>query len=257
MSKVGSFLDVDFTQCPEFVPGFNGYGDTGRFANYADEGEVYTETQLLEIFAEQKPGECLDDLVTRIMDQKQEGSCVANATAQALQVLMALYFGMDRVIQLSAMSLYQLIGRSPSSGAVVMDALDAIQETGVLPLDTEENKKRFKHTMPHTGFYTKRPDGCEETAAMFKGVEALRINNYLEGFSALAKREPVVVGRKGHSICYLRGLNDNGSLASRYANSWTPNWGDKGFGVDSKGTAKSAFNGAFALRTVTVPTFQE
>lgn len=247
------FLDVDFTRDAKYVPGFNGYGDVEKFAAYGDEAPTYPESQWRDMAAAMKLG--CDDLVTRIYNQKSEGSCVANATSQAIEIVQAKQFGKENVVHLSAISLYKRIGRSASSGAVVSDAWDAINEKGVLPLDDEANKARFKHTMPNTGFSTPYPSGWEETAKQFMGLEALAINNMQDGMSALLNGHPVVVGRSGHSICYCRPIVQDGKLVIKYANSWG-DWGDKGYGYDSSSKAGSAFRGAFAIRSVTVPTFQ-
>lgn len=249
-------LDVDFPADPNYVFGYEGPGDTSKFARYEDEAEVYPESKWLEMAAAITDENGLDSLVTRIFDQGQEGSCVGNAATQANQILQAIQFGKDRVIQMSAVSLYQLIGRSPSSGANVGDSWDKMNEVGILPLDTEENKARFKHTMPHRGFYTDRPAGCEETAKMFRGCEALQINSLAELVSAQFNGHPVVVGRSGHSILYLRPMNKDGQLVDKYANSWKPSWGDHGFGYDSRSMMQSASRGAYALRSITVPKFQ-
>lgn len=248
------YLDVDFTKDPRYVFGYKGPGDTQKFAKYGDNFPTYKEGDWLGI-ADTIGDTGLDSLVTRIYNQKSEGSCVANATCQAIEIIQALQFGKDRVSHLSAISLYKRIGRSPSSGANVGDAWDEINESGVLPLDDEANKARFKHTMPNTGFYTPYPDGWQTTAAMFKGLEAFQINSLEELVSAQFNRHPVVVGRSGHSICYVRPMNKDGKLVNKYANSWG-DWGEGGYGFDGMGSMRSSSNGAWALVSVTAPTFQ-
>lgn len=252
---IDKFLDVDFTKDPRYVFGYTGPGDTSRFSSYGDNFPLYDEGDWLEL-ADQIGDMGLDSLVTRIYDQKQEGSCVANATSQAIEVCQAEQFGKDRVVHLSAISLYKRIGRSPSSGANVGDAWDEINASGVLPLDDEANKARFKHTMPNTGFSTAYPEGWQETGKMFRGLKAFKINALKELVSAQFNRHPVVVGRSGHSICYLRPMRKEKVLVDKYANSWKLSWGDQGFGYDSQGMMKSSSNGAWALVSITAPSFQ-
>lgn len=249
-----NYLDVDFTTDPNYAAGFNGYGDTERFAAYGDDNPTYPKEKWNEIAQANKFG--CDDLVTRIYNQKQEGSCVANATSQAVEIIQAKQFGKDRVVHLSAISLYKRIGRSASSGAVVSDAWDEINAKGQLPLNDDANLARFKHTMPNTGFSTPYPSGWEETGRLFKGLEAFSINSMEDGVSALLNGHPVVVGRSGHSICYVRFMLKDGKRVVKYANSWG-DWGDAGYGYDSEGMMSSAFRGAFALRAITFPTFQK
>jgi hypothetical protein len=105
-------------------------------------------------------------LISRIFNQAQEGSCVGNAATQRMETLQAKQFGKENVTLLSAVSLYQLIGRSPGSGAVVAHALDKLLEVGVVPLDTPANRERFgSAVMPHTGLHQAprgRGDCCRQ-----------------------------------------------------------------------------------------------
>lgn len=256
MSK---FLDVDFTQCPEYVKGYDAFGEL-PCAAYGDSAPVYTLPQIRE-HAERLDAEAtgLEWLVTRIYDQGNEGSCVANAASQAFEIVQAAQNGRDKVIPLSAISLYKRIGRSPGSGAMVSDGLKQLQTRGILPLDTPENRARFKHTMPARGFYSDWPAGWEETANQFKVVEWLVCNSAEEVLSAGINGHPVCVGRAGHSICYTRPTMKTGRLCSLYANSWRPTWGDAagympgGFGYDSEGMVRSASSWAYAIRAVKAP----
>lgn len=220
--------------------------DEDRWKPLADEGQADQST--------------LAWLIRWILNQRNEGSCVGNAFTQAIQVLLAKVFGKDRAIQMSAISAYKQIGRSPNSGANVGDGLDAVQNIGILPLDTPENRQRFKHVMPATGFYTPWPDGWKETAANFRVTEAHVIQSVKGLVSALLNRHPVVVGRDGHSIVYLDIVFKGNSMYALYANSWG-DWGSgagglpSGFGLDSLRTIQSSASWCCALRTLTVPSF--
>lgn len=252
-------VDVDFSQEPQFVFGDLGMRalDRGKFAAFADEAAVIPESQWRELAdaAQQAGGGC-SQLVTRIYSQKSEGSCVANACSQANEIVQAVQFGKDRVVHLSAISLYKRIGRSASSGANVGDGLEEMSELGVLPLDDEANKARFPHTMPNTGFKTPYPSGWEETAKQFRSVEWLVVNEIEELISALLRQWPVVVGRSGHSIVYADPVFKDGQLLVKYVNSWSADWSEEGFGYDSRKMIKSSSNWAFALRSVVAPEFQ-
>jgi hypothetical protein len=161
-------------------------------------------------------------------------------------------YGRDRVVHLSAISLYKRIGRSPNSGAMVSDGLDEMSENGVLPLDDVANRARFgAHVMPNTGFRTPYPDGWQSTAKKFLALEWTIVDRVEELISALFNQHPVVVGRSGHSICYLDPVYEDGALLVRYANSWG-DWGENGFGYDSLRLIKSSSSWAFALRSVSV-----
>lgn len=256
------FIDVDFSKDPNYVQGYFGKQPDLKLMmdNYGDVANVYDEATLKEAAKRIKEagGGC-SRLVKYVLNQKQEGSCVGNGTTAALQIIWAKQYGLDKVIPMSAMSLYKRIGRSAQSGAVVSDAWKEIKERGVLPLDTDENKARFKHTHPATGFSVPLPQGWEETAKMFKGLEATICTHVNEVLSALADRCPVVVGRRGHCVCYCDLLYDDNFVVP-YVNSWGK-WGsplghmEYGFGFDTLQVIKEASDWAFALRSATTPDF--
>src|SRR6185436_17074046 len=97
----------------------------------------------------------------------------------------------------------QLIGSSANSGASIDDALDETTNTGIIPLDTPENRAKFGSVvMPPTGFRSSRPAGWQEVAKHFRTDERLIIESIGGMISALFNGHPIVVGRAGHSICY-------------------------------------------------------
>lgn len=259
------FLDYDFTKDENYVRGYLGYREDGAYRDFADVEGVLTDSEIDECIAilDANPEAGLDYLVTRVFNQRQEGSCVGNAVTQDDEVLQAKQFGKENVIPLSAISVYKRIGSSPGSGAMVSDALDEICKRGALPLDTPANREKFGDAvMPHTGFYTKFPADWEKTAKQFAGREYLVIKGVNALLSALCKGFPVVVGREGHSILYLRPMRRNGKRVVKYVNSWGE-WGDaggtfpSGFGYDSESQIRKSAGWAFALRTIAVPTWRQ
>lgn len=255
------FLDVDFPKCPEYT-----FGDCGRplfggadLPVFEDTEELIPESDWQRISEEiQATGGGLSRLVTRIYDQKSEGSCVSNATGQAIEVAQARQFGEDKVIPLSAMSLYKRVSRSAGSGSMLDDNYDEILKRGILPLDTPENRARFEHVMPNTGFNTPFPPGWEKTGAMFKGIEGDIIRSVAGIATYLLKQKgAVVVGRQGHSIAYLDWVYKSGSPVAAYSNSWSKNWGSAwadqsgGFGFDSSSLIRQSAGWAFGIRSVT------
>lgn len=252
------FLDVYFPDDPNYVFGDLGVSFCASFPDYEAAEPLLTWEQIdaaIE-FLDANPEAGLDHLITWILNQLREGSCVGNATTQGLQTVWNKQLGKEREVRLAAISLYKQIGRSPNSGAMVSDAMDAIREVGILPLDTPENRKRFgNHVMPATGFYTPYPPDWKQTAAKFRGVEFLVIRSLQAMFSALVKGHPVVVGREGHSILYVRPMQGR---RVKYANSWGA-WGTSGgtlphgFGIDSANQVQKSASWAFAIRAVSVP----
>lgn len=245
------FLDVDFSKQPEYV-----FGDTGRqeatyCGVYEDSLQTLSDSDIrAAIEAETAAGGGADLLVSRIYNQKQEGSCVANACCQSHEIVQASQYGKGKVIPLSAISLYKRIGRSPGSGASVSDGLNELATRGALPLDTPENRAIFgDKVMPNTGFYTAYPNDWQTIGDNFVVTEHYVIRS-VEGIkTALVLGHPVVVGRQGHSICYCRLMIKNGRFVVKYANSWG-DWGDQGFGYDTESQIRMSAGWAFAVRAV-------
>lgn len=258
------WLDVDFRKDTHFVPGdttpdecraFGGglvFGS--EFPAYEDVAATIPKSEWPDYIAKMDAdGGGADRLVCVIYNQGNEGSCVANACSQANEIIQSTQLGKDRSVRLSAISLYKRIGSSANSGAFVSDGLKEMQTRGILPLDTPENRARFgDKVMPATGFRTKYPADWEATAKLFCGTEASVVRTTEGLITALLNHHPVVVGRAGHSICYVRPMYRKGSLVVKYANSWG-NWGDGGYGYDSMGNITSSARWAFALRSVIVP----
>jgi hypothetical protein len=255
------FIDVDFPSQPEFVYGNGGLRSLDSLAcrSYADFAPLIPEAQWPEL-AEKlaaNGGGC-SALVTRIYNQKNEGSCVGNAKAQQNEIIQATQKGKENVVPLSAISMYKRIGSSPNSGAMIDDALEEGVARGYVPLDTPENRAKFGSVvMPPTGFYTPFPANWQATAALFKDHEFLVVRSVAELITALFNLQPVVVGRQGHSICYCDPVYRNGSLHVAYANSWG-NWGfamgsmTTGFGLDTLGQIRMSASWAFAVRSSVV-----
>lgn len=264
-----NYVDVDFRTFPQYV-----YGDIRPSENamrdwlmsqpsYEDAIQLIESRewkQLAEFTQNNKSG--MEWLVEWILNQGQEGSCVGNAWTQGYQVKWNFLYGLKRAVRMSAISGYKLIGRSPMSGAMVPDALEAGRQVGLLPLNTEENIERFgiDACMPATGFYTKFPAKHKETAKNFR-IDQYYVIRTFEGLvTALLRGDPVIVGRAGHSILYLGILFINGKLFFIYVNSWGK-WGMAmgnhayGFGLDSEKYGRISANWAFAIRSVLTPDF--
>lgn len=251
------FVDVAFDKEEPYVFGAMA-PDLHGFGNYEDEVGMMSDSQIMEeIERIEDEDSGAEHLITRIFDQKQEGSCVANACAQAHQIIQAKELGKDMVVQLSAMSLYKRIGNSPQSGAIVSDGLREMERAGILPLDNAENRERFDAVMPNTGFSTPYPSNWKQTAKGFATLEWVRVASVRGYYTALCKRHPIIVGREGHSVCHVTPIIHKGKRASQYANSWRESWGfadagfSGGFGVDTeRQVEKSVRNGCFVLRSL-------
>lgn len=260
------YLDVEFDKDPRFVFGYTGDPKSKSAASpsFSDSIPVMTRSQIeaeIERLDDQKTG--LEYAVTRIHDQDGVGQCVTDATGQAHESQQCLQFGPSRVIFLSACSLYnRRLGSRPNSGSSISDALHELTVgDGMLPLNTPENEKLFPGmTMPNYGWSLQRPQGWETVGREFKFGEHYTLDTIDEVLTAGILGFNVVVGRRGHSICYTRPTKDQrGNIVMPYPNSWRLDWGQPygnmsgGFGFDSMSLIGSASNWCWAVRTAIVP----
>lgn len=258
------FIDVAFDEQPEFTFGCKPDGVYASFGEtYEDAEQPLTDAEVrLAIERRDEADAWLSYFVTRIYDQQQEGSCVGNATGQSCEVKQAKQLGKDRVVPLSPISLYKRIGTSANSGATISDSAKEITRRGILPLDTPENRARFgDQVMPHTGFRSPFPPGWEATGNLFLVREILPIKTMQGIKTAGVKGDPIIVGRRGHSIAYLDLVwnAEKGRFEFQYVNSWSEQWGSPfgefkgGFGRDTESLIKESAGWAFAIRTIVLP----
>lgn len=254
------FIDVDFTKDPNYVFGdlgdfcFGSYDDYERAVPSLSESEINACIERME--ADKTGGEWL---VPEVKDQKREGACTSDAIAHACQSKQAEQFGVDNVILVSAISLYKRIARSASSGSAPSDGIRELESRGILPLDNAANRTRFgSAVMPNTGFNTPFPADWEDTAKQFVLREWYAVRTVEGLMTALCNRDPVVVGREGHAICYVTPKIVSGRWAVAYVNSWGK-WGmsmgahEYGFGVDTLSQVQKSAKYAFVLRSVRTP----
>lgn len=206
----------------------------------------------------------LERLIQWTHDQSQEGTCASNATAAVLETASQITVGQRATMMMSPISIYRWIASGPNTGSNIGDNLVQLQKTGMLPVDTPENRAKLKamgldenHVLKHTGYYQKFPTGWEDTAAFFRGVEAYEITSFDGIISALLDDFPVVYGRSGHAIIGVTPVYKNGVWYVKYGNSWGK-WGEVGennlqmFGHDSESFLSRQIPSyrAWALRTI-------
>lgn len=248
------------TRQPSWTTGYGNPDSNLGFRPIIDDDHMWRPVQDVEI--EEFDGYVFDLEVEGDHSFVAEGvgvhNCTSNAGTQGWEVLHNEAFGKEAWIELSPISLYKRVGRSPSSGSTVSDNVREMRDIGALPTNAEKTKLETMglnpaHTMPETGFSTPFPQGWKETAKYFRIQEYFDVESIEGFFSALLSGFAVHYGRAGHSILGVSAVfnqSKNGFYIC-YANSWAPSWGENGFGYDSEGYVRDSINryGAFAYRT--------
>jgi len=252
---------VNITQDPRGLQLRGCKPTSGTFCGrrFEDNFDVIPKRDWKKIITEIGPS-CQCD-VSRIKDQGSEGSCASNATAQAFEIAWVQAQGHQNWLEMSPMSIYRNVARTAQGGSTLDDNLTQVSQVGVLPGPSRENEALLKAhgydatmTHPLTGFRSRFKDGWKRAAKLFLGLEWFKLRTFEEMATALLSPYPVVYGRSGHAICGVALVLREGEICVKYANSWTPSWGDSGYGYDTERWLRRRYEsyGAFALRATTL-----
>jgi hypothetical protein len=176
----------------------------------------------------------LRSTVAEIYSQGRTSACVGFGTAQAVETTHSRRYGRKHRVPLSGMSVYDQIGSTLRSGAYIPDGIEFAQEVGPLPLRTPETQARYAATFPGLEWKWSRPAGWKDTAKLFRVTKAAKAQGAEMTASALLKGRCGIGGRKVHCVPYVYLDFSGNSPVAAYANSWSPDWGDAGFGYDSE-----------------------
>jgi hypothetical protein len=225
---------------------------------YEDEFTLYPRSDWPDLIRENKS---LRALVKKIKNQGNEGSCASNATTQAAEIIWNMTLGLNAWIEFSPISIYRWVGSGPNSGSTISGNLQQLTEVGALPVNSAAGKAALEkmglptnHCLASTGYYQQFPSGWKDTSAYFVAVEAFRIDSFAGIVSASLDDFPVVYGRAGHAITCVSPYQQGSTYGLDYANSWTPSWGDQGFGKDTESFVSRAVAsyGAWGLRAMLI-----
>lgn len=169
-------------------------------------------------------------------------NCATESTSQAMEVI-GVRCGF-KWQELNPWSIYRVTSGGSDRGSNIDDNLEFARTVGVLPCSyfprygangTVINK-----------WNAKPPDGWEEVAAVNRIDEWWDMTTIDEVGTALLLGYPVVVGWSSHSEVMVDLLPGAKAVV---ANSWSTEWGDKGFHVEPLSKINWGY-GAFAVRTI-------
>jgi hypothetical protein len=181
----------------------------------------------------------LRDFVNKIKDQLRNGSCACESSTQGVEIVQS-WEGLDWV-ELNPLFVYHHTNGGADNGSSIDTNLEFIRENGIAPESLWPRSK---------GWEAKPSDEAYEAAKLYRIEEFYDITSTAEVGTALLLGMPVVFGWSGHSCVLTQLLN---TTTAEYANSWSPEWGDHGFGRISLSSINFGY-GAFAIRTATINT---
>ena len=162
------------------------------------------------------------------------------------------------VVWLSPLSIYAEANPGQWGGASIRGVMEIAVRRGFLPEKIQPASYGFKHDLQGTagkgntnqsagGFVRVSgfPAGWEATAKLFRPQQIIFPSSWEQAVCLVLHGRFVCVGRSGHAIPW--GFYNVTSGAMGYPDSYdVTRW-------DSQGTVRSAWNGSFAIDTMTVP----
>lgn len=158
----------------------------------------------------------------------------------------------------SPLSVYDEANPRQWGGAGVRQVLEIACRRGILPDKIQPRDYGFKHSLQGTTgkgnnnqssgpwvSLKNLPEGWEETAKHFKPLEVIFPESFEDAVSLVLNGFLVSVGRSGHAIPWAEWLPDEQMMA--YPDSYDV------IRYDSIRTVKSAWQGAFAIVSTTIP----
>lgn len=161
-------------------------------------------------------------------------------------------------VWMSPLSVYAEANPGQWGGANVRQVLEIAVRRGMLPDKIQPREYGFKHTLIGTSGQGNTnqsggqwvsvknfPEGWQETAKWFKPIEVIFPASYEEAVCCVLHGLVVSVGRNGHAVPWSKWMATERAMA--YTDSYDI------VRYDSERTAKGAWQGAFAIASVTLP----
>jgi hypothetical protein len=161
-------------------------------------------------------------------------------------------------VWLSPLSVYAEANPREWGGANVRQVLEIAVRRGMLPDTIQPAEYGFRHSLQGTNGrgcnnqsggkwvpLSRFPDGWQETAKLFRPLEVIFPESYEQAVCLVLHGYAVSVGRNGHAVPWARWIPGQRLMA--YPDSYEV------IRYDSEQTSRRAWNGSFAIASVTLP----
>jgi hypothetical protein len=234
------------------------------WADAARDNDKYNTWGLnyVDRFTNQNPThECTTHSLTRVLEacwNLQRGVIFPEGPKKGFRYPESAEFGS---VWFSVLSVYAEANPRQWGGANVRQVMEIAARRGILPDKIQPRDYGFKHTLTGTAGegnsnqsngpwvgVSQFPEGWKETAKHFKPKEVVFPRSYEQAVCCVLNRRLVGVGRKGHAIPWAKLQFDGANLkAAAYPDSYNV------IRYDSVSTMKSAWQGSFAVASMTSP----
>lgn len=179
----------------------------------------------------------LRSFVNAVKNQGNVGSCATESTTQGVEIVEVL--SGQLWVELNPWFIYHTTSGGRDQGSSIDTNLAFVRQNGVAP----------ESIWPRSKGWQARPSAdAVEAAKLHRIDEWYDCTTVAEIGTALLLGFPVIFGWNGHSCIFTHLLN---TTTAQYCNSWSPQWGDKGFGELRLSSVNFQY-GAFAIRTSTI-----
>ena len=235
--------------------------DPKDWADKARDNDKYKTWPMnyIDRYTQQSPThECTTHSLSRCVEgarNRQRGVSFADGPKKGFRYAESAEYGS---VWMSIISVYAIANPGQWGGANVRQVMEIACRNGMLPDKLQPREYNFKHTLQGTAGQgnnnqssgpwvteSRFPEGWKETAKWFKPLEVIFPGSWEEAVCLVLHGMFVGVGRNGHAIPW--GQWNPQSQVMAYPDSYDVTR------YDSLGTVKSAWDGAFAIATMTAP----
>ena len=177
----------------------------------------------------------VEPYVKGILNQGSVGSCASDALAGATmtsQVASGLPY-----VELNGYFAYNTVSGGSDQGSSLSANINFFSQYGCASAAVWPRSQ---------GWRTTPSQAAREDALQYSILKPMRVRNWTEFGTMLLHPYAVYFGYSGHAIYGSRLIAPN---RCRYANSWSPSWGDRGFGTIASSSIMWSY-GAWCLISV-------